>query len=109
MEWLIVHDDEMRKCKRDVQCYLNLQRGNLERRCIQKRDDMFNIHKHPQRFRSSGGCKHVPEKLLVNDTLIMDPETLPSTWVNHFESGGKSQALSNDFLNDDCLFKSSGS
>ena len=45
----------------------------------------------------------------MNDTLIMDPETLLSTWVNHFESGGKSQASSNDFLNDDCLFKSSGS
>ena len=37
--------DDRRKCKRDVQQYLNKERGTMERR-IQKRDSMFS-EKHP--------------------------------------------------------------
>ena len=89
--------DERRKCKRDVQRYLNLQRGNLERQRIQKRDDMFRQN-HSQRFRLNCRSKHIPEKLFVDDTLIANPETLLSTWVNHFESAGRSQIPLNNFL-----------
>ena len=56
---------------------------------------------HSETFRSGGGSKCAPEKLLVNDTLITDPGTLLSTWVNHFESGGKFQASSNGLVNDE--------
>lgn len=34
--------DDRRKCKRDVQQYLNNKRGIMERRRIQKRDSMFS-------------------------------------------------------------------
>ena len=41
--------DERRKCKRDVEQYLNKKRAILERKRIQKRDNMFN-DKHPHSF-----------------------------------------------------------
>ena len=51
---------------------------------------MFN-DKHPRRFRSTAVSKHIPEKLLVNNTLITDPSCVLSTWAEHFESLSKSQ------------------
>ena len=92
-----------RKCKQDVQHYLNWQRGNRERKRIQKRDSMFS-QKHPQRFRSRNESKHIPEKLLVNGSLITDPEALLSTWASHFEAQGHSQLSS-----ERCSLKSSRS
>ena len=91
--------DERRKCKCPVQHYLNQQRGNWERKRIQKRDSMFS-QKHPQRFRSRNESKHIPEKLLVNGNLITDSEALLSTWASHFEAQGHSQLSSNDFRKD---------
>ena len=49
---------ERRMCKRDVQRHLNRR---IERRRIQKRDEMFREN-HPQHFHSGSTCKHVPEK-----------------------------------------------
>ena len=86
------YDDE-RKCKRDVQQYLNKKRAILERKRIQKRDNMFN-DKHPRRFQSTAASKHIPEKLLVNNTRITDPSCVLSTWAEHFESLSKSQITS---------------
>ena len=85
--------DDRRKCKRDVQQYLNKKRAILERKRIQKRDNMFN-DKHPHRFRSNTVSKHIPPKLLVNNTLITDPSCVLSTWAEHFESLSKSQITS---------------
>ena len=84
--------DERRKCKRDVQHYLNQKRGRIERRCIQKRDEMF---RDPQRFQSGSASKHVPEKLFVNGNLVSDQEILISIWESHFEVQGKLQVSSN--------------
>ena len=76
--------DERRKCKCDVQRYLNRQPANQERRRIQKRDDMFSQN-YPQRFRS-GVKNHTCEKLIVNNSLVTNTEELLATWVNHFET-----------------------
>ena len=54
---------------------------------------MFN-DKHPRRFRSIAVSKHIPEKLLVNNTLITGPSCVLSTWAEHFESLSKSQITS---------------
>ena len=89
--------EERRKCKRDVQHYLNQKRGRIERRRIQQRDEMFSEN-HPRRFRSGSAGKHVPEKLLVNGNLVSDQEDLISIWASHFEAQGKSQVSSNRCL-----------
>ena len=86
--------DERRKCKRDVQQYLNRKKGRIERRRIQKRDEMFHEN-HPRRFQSGNAGKHVPEKLLVNGNLVSDQEALMSIWASHFEAQGKSRVSSN--------------
>ena len=85
--------DERRKCKRDVQHYLNQKMGRIERQRIQKQDEMFG-EEHPQRFHSGSACKHVPEKLLVDGNLVTDQEALLSIWAGHFEVQGKSQVSS---------------
>ena len=54
---------------------------------------MFN-NKHSHRFRSNAVSKHIPEKLLINNTLITDPNCVLSTWAEHFESLSKSQITS---------------
>ena len=54
---------------------------------------MFN-DKHPRRFQSTAASKHIPEKLLVNNTLITDSSCVMSTWAEHFESLSKSQITS---------------
>ena len=54
---------------------------------------MFN-NKHPHRFRSNAVSKHNPEKLLINNPLITDPNCVLSTWAEHFESPSKSQITS---------------
>ena len=61
--------DERRKCKCNVQRYLNRKRANQERRQIQKHDDMFSQN-HPQRFRSGNKMNHTCKKFAVNNLLV---------------------------------------
>ena len=61
--------DERRKCKRDVQH--NLREVTWKDRLF--RNMMTCRQSHPQRFCLNCRSKHIPEKLLVDNTLITKP------------------------------------
>jgi len=62
--------EKRKMCKRDVSSHLSKCRTRLERRTIQKRDEMFASH-HPKRFKSHSS-KTQGSSLIVNGKLVTD-------------------------------------
>ena len=85
-----------KKCKRDVSSHLSKCRARLERRTIQKRDELFASH-HPKRFKSHSS-KTQGSNLIINGKLVTGPTSVLNKWVQHFTNLGQSLCSSNPSL-----------
>lgn len=80
----------------EVSSHLLKCRAPLERRTIQKRDEMF-ASQHPKHFMSHSS-KTEGSSLIVDSELVTDPTLVLNKWVDHFTPLGQSLCSSNPSL-----------
>ena len=76
---------------------MNTCRAREERKCIQRRDEMFESN-HSRHFQSNYKKKVSCTKLLSDGKVISDPDELVAVWESYFKSLATSKCSSNPQL-----------
>ena len=88
--------EKRKECKRKVSEYISKCRGRLERKSIQRRDEMFKKN-HPQRFKSKSP-RTQGTNISVDGTRVSDLPSVLDLWADHFSELGESRCSSNPNL-----------